>query len=329
MKKLIGPFAKVFGAIFAVGVFVIVISLSYSALGRIFPGRLFDQSAGMLLFDAAAIVWFLTFISNSKSVSQYVASGLGFLLGVLGSLGLIGIEVGISSGMLNAADMVKPLTYVFILAAIGHLIITYAFHGSAPEISAQISMGFEQARAQEEGMRQAERAMSQDMTNLGHVLSARILEDLYRNMNMPQQVINTRALPTDDSLHVPSNGYPLSTEEKPPSFFGNTKGWFQRKFRGLDQGPQINEQAIPQEELAKEKIAENLSKSSDHLMAWKDLADGGRFRIFCKICKEEGKPWFMDQPCEHVLSATNPEQVSLETAMRMLMSLYAEEEPVG
>jgi hypothetical protein len=247
MKKLIGPFAKVFGAIFTVGVFVIIISLSYAAIGRIFPNSLFDQVTGMLLFDAAAVVWFLTFIGNCKSVSQYVFSGLGFGLGVLGSIGLIGIEVGISSGMLTAADMVKPLTYVFISAAVGHLLLTYMFHGSAPEISSEISMGVELAKLEDEGMRQAELQVQQNMQLLGNVISNRIYARLMTQMNLPSNILEANMLPMDNTLHVPSNGYPLPTQESQPSFFSDPRGWFNRKLgRQTDNGSQIKEQAVTQ-----------------------------------------------------------------------------------
>ena len=284
MKKLVGPFAKVGGAIFALGVFVIIVSLSYSALGRIFPNRLFDQSAGMLLFDAAAIIWFLTFIGNCKSTGQYVASGLGFILGVLGSLALIGIEVGISSGMLIAADMVKPLTYTFIAAAVGHLLITYGFHAAAPELSARISLGIEQARAQDEGMRQAELAMSRDLPQLGNVISARILEDVYRTLNMPQQIIEARALPVDDSLHVPSNGYPL--EEKAPSFFENPREWFRNKFT----------RSSP-------TTSDDPNYGQEVVWTEPEGLNGQRVRIYCLHCLREGKPWRTPEPCSHVLNA--------------------------
>ena len=328
MKKLIGPFAAVLGGIFTVGVFVIIISLSYAALGRIFPASLFDQASGMLLFDAAAVVWFLIFIGNCKSTGQYIFSGLGFLLGVLGSIGLIGIEVGISSGMLTAADMTKPLTYIFIGAAVGHLLLTYSFHAAAPEISAQISMGVEQAKAQEEGMRQAEETIARDMERLGHVISARILENVYRNLNMPQTIINTRALPMDDSLHVPSNAYPVPhpTQEThaparsaAPSFFRDPGKWLQNKFGRGDTETRTYEQTV------QESLLE-LQLSANDRQGWVNTKIGTRTRMWCLDCRDEGDAlgFTSPAPCEHVLMAQPVRTLPFSERERMLDQFIAE-----
>jgi len=279
MKKLIGPFAKVFGGLFAVGVFVIIISLSYSALGRVFPGSLFDQAAGLLLFDISALVWFMQFVGGSRSVSQYVYSGLGFLLGLLGSIGLVGIEVGISSGMLIAEEMTKPLSYIFIGAAVGHLMVLYAFHGSEPAISAEISLGVEKAKVHDEGMRQAEEMLKRDMAQLGREISLRLVDDVKRDLRLPGQVIDLPALPMDDSLHVPSNGY--STQEQAASFFENPKEWISQRLGKKQSG----------------------KTPEDGEVAWVEDLNGNRVRVYCLKCMRAGKEWRTPEPCQHVQNA--------------------------
>jgi hypothetical protein len=300
MKKLVGPFAKTLGGVFAVGVFVIIISLSYGALGRIFPESLFDQAAGLLLFDAAAVIWFLQFVGNSRSVSQYVSSGLGFLLGLLGSIGLVGIEVGISSGMLIAEEMTKPLSYIFIGAAIGHLIVLYAFHGSEPEISAQISLGVEKAKVHAEGMRQAEQRMIENMVGMGNVISSRLVNEVLHDMNMRPDVIDARFLPMDNDLHADSNGYPL--KEQAVSFFDKPADWLKQRFgKKQAQGPQVNE-----------------------TMAWTVDSRGNRHRVICMTCKREGKAWATPEPCDHILNATG-EPGSLEQVTTILKQGFQED----
>lgn len=288
MKKLIGPFAKVGGSLFALGVAVIMVSLSFAALGRVFPGRLFDQAAGLLLFDAACLVWFSTFIANSKSTMQYVFAGVGFLLGLLGTLGLVAIEVGISSGLLNAADMMKPLNYVFIGAAIGHLVTLYAFHVSAPEISSDISMGVELAKLEDEGMRQAELQVRQNMQQLGTVISSRIYARLLSQLNMPTNILDTHFLPAHDDLHVPSNGYPV--EEKAPSFFSDPREWFKKKFT----------RSSP----TTDQLSEDQVKGQEIVWLEPEGPDGPRVRLYCLFCLKDKKPWRTPEPCSHVLNAT-------------------------
>lgn len=159
MIKLVKPLAGTLFALFILAVFAGVMYYSFQALAWIFPGDLAGQLFGMALFDLASLVWFLVFVAACSSTMQYVFSAIGFLLGIVGTLGLVGIEVGISSGMLDAAAMAKPLSYIFIVAMIGHLLLIYARHASAPEISADISLGIERARITDNAQKQAERML--------------------------------------------------------------------------------------------------------------------------------------------------------------------------
>lgn len=196
MKKLLPNIAAALFGLFILAVFVAVVSVSFSGLGRIFPDNIFNQSIGLVLFDFAALVWFLVFVAHSKSAMQYVFAGGGFLLGVLGVLGLAGMEVGISSGWLIAADMTRPLSYVFIAALIGHLVLIYMHHGSSPKISSQISLGIEMAKIEAEGMRQAELQLAQQAVSMGDVIRARLFEEVLQSMNMDgKRVIDLPALP--------------------------------------------------------------------------------------------------------------------------------------
>ena len=191
MKKLMPYLAGVLFALFALAVFAVVLSLSYRALGYIFPGDLFDQGIGLVLFDLAAIVWFVTFTYRSESTMQYVFAALGFLVGLVGMIGLVAIEVGISSGMLVASEMIKPLVYIFIAVAVAHVVLVYARHAAGPEVTAKISLGVEKAKIHDEGMRQAEEHLEQARVQLGDSIRARLVEDVLREMNI--EVIDGKA----------------------------------------------------------------------------------------------------------------------------------------
>jgi hypothetical protein len=195
MSKLMPFFGKALLMIFAIGVFVIVASLSYRALGLIFPDDLFDQAIGLLLFDASALIWFVVFVYQSESTMQYVFAGFGFLIGLVGTIALVSIEVGISSGTMQAAVMLKPLTYVFIGVAVAHLVLLYARHAAGPQVSADISLGVEKAKIQSEGMRQAEQQLQQAAAQMGSVIRADLVNQVLRDLNMSQGVSGEGYLP--------------------------------------------------------------------------------------------------------------------------------------
>ena len=61
-------------------------SLTYGALQKLFPGDFTNQMWGLVMFDIAAMCWAIAFVFQSKSTGQYAVSGLGFIVGFLGTL---------------------------------------------------------------------------------------------------------------------------------------------------------------------------------------------------------------------------------------------------
>lgn len=201
MIKLLAPFAAVIFALFIGAVVLGVMYYSYNALGLIFPGDLAGQLFGMVLFDVAALNWFLVFVKKCESTMQYVFSGLGFMVGLGGTLGLVGIEVGLSSGYLEAGTMAQPLTYIFIVAMISHLVLIYAHHAAAPEISAEISLGVERAKIFANAEKQAERMLTENQNALGKEIADRQVREILRVLEIEPnraQVLDLPALPVED-----------------------------------------------------------------------------------------------------------------------------------
>jgi hypothetical protein len=197
MNKLIGPFAKTLFALFILAVLAGVMYYSFHALGMIFPGDLAGQLFGMALFDVASLVWFLNFIGNSRSIMQYVFSGLGFLIGLVGTLGLVAIEVGVTSGLLQAADMAKPLNYIFIAALIGHLILIYATHAAEPSVSADISFGVDQAQITARAQKDAEQMLENNQAALAAPIAQNYVRRVLTNLNLQPrsgEVLDLQAL---------------------------------------------------------------------------------------------------------------------------------------
>jgi hypothetical protein len=187
MKKLIPHIASVFFSLFSAGVIVLLMTYTFQALARVFPDNLIAQGMGMILFDLAAIAWLGAFIYLCRSIMQYAFAFIGFIIGLLGTLGMVAIEV-----MLGGQTLMEPpawtnqaLIYGFIGAAVAHVILFYAYKLSAPEISAEISLGVETANITEEALKQAEEALLSQRNSLGGVIAPRLVSNVRRNLGLP------------------------------------------------------------------------------------------------------------------------------------------------
>lgn len=184
MKKLVPFIAAFFFAVFVLGIFAAMMFYSWQGLANIFPDDLLGQGFGMLNFDVAALVWFSAMVYRSRSIGQYVVSFIGFMVGLVGTLGLIGIEVGLSSGMLVRADMVKPLTYIFIGTLVAHVILIYAHHASAPEMAAKISLGVEKAKITGRAEDAATEHLSKNVEQLAIPISRRMVDEVTQELGL-------------------------------------------------------------------------------------------------------------------------------------------------
>lgn len=172
MKKIMPYIAAVFFSLFGAAVIILLMSYTFEALAYIFPDNFTAQVMGMVLFDVAALAWLGAFIYLCKSVMQYAFSFIGFAFGLLGSLGMVAIDV-----LLGGQQMVEPpawinsaLVYGFIFSAAVHVILFYAYKLTAPEISADISLGIETANITDEAMKQAESVLLSQRGALGGVI---------------------------------------------------------------------------------------------------------------------------------------------------------------
>lgn len=205
MNKLLPHFVKLLFGVFILGVVAAVMFYSFQGLGLIFKNDFTGQLFGMMLFDVASIVWFFVFISACASTMQYIFSGIGFLLGIAGTLGLVGIEVGLSSGMLEAGTMQRPLTYIFIAALIGHLVLIYAHHASEPNVAAKISLGVDKASITDQAQKEATKILTENMPQLSAPIAARLVQEVMKDLNLQPQrgtVLDLPALPVVDTTSV-------------------------------------------------------------------------------------------------------------------------------
>jgi len=197
MKKILKPLSAFLFAGFLIGMFFLVISLTFSALGRIFPDNFTNQIVGLVLFDLAALCWGLAFVFQSESTSQYAIAAIGFLVGLAGTFVMIASEVMLSAeGLAQAPDWLgRALTYTFIGASALHLSLGYAHAATAPDVDAQIRLGASQAEITSEAIRQAEQELESKRAALGDVIRPRLVANIKRNLNLPMSQDEFDSLP--------------------------------------------------------------------------------------------------------------------------------------
>ena len=220
MKKILKPLAGFLFAGFLIGMFGLVISLTFSALGRIFPDNFANQIIGLVLFDVAALAWGMAFVYKSQSVAQYALAAIGFLVGLAGTFIMIASEVMLSAeGLTNAPPWVaQALTYTFIAASAIHLSLGYAHAATSPEVDAQIRLGASQSQITSEAIRQAEDELESRRAALGQLITPRLTANIKRNLNLPISEAEYNALGDLDIIEAkpkakangPRRGVPLT-----------------------------------------------------------------------------------------------------------------------
>jgi hypothetical protein len=227
MKKIMPKVAALMFGAFLVGMFLLVISLTFSALGRIFPESFTNQLIGLVLFDLAALAWGLAFVYQSQSTGQYAISAIGFLVGIVGTIVMIASEVMLSAeGLVEPPDWIgRTLAYGFIVASVLHLILGYMHKAASPDIDASIRLGAAQAEVTSEAIKQAESEIEANRAAMGQVIRGRLVADIHRNLDLP--------IPADpDMPFLPAKEYRQATRTEratvAPSFLTKIRGKFKR-----------------------------------------------------------------------------------------------------
>lgn len=201
MKKVLGAIAKVFFLIFSVAILGMMMSYTWGALGILFPNSFVNRLWGMVLFDIAAMAWALAFVFESRSVAQYAFAGIGFLAGFLGTILMVIAEVVLSGqSFVETNTMGMYMVYGFIVVTVLHAALVYAHHAASPTIHQQIEFGIAEGEVNTEAMRQATQSMDENKRQLAHSLTSKMLQDSYRNLNLPIVVDpNVGFVPADPS----------------------------------------------------------------------------------------------------------------------------------
>lgn len=240
MKKVLGAMSGIIFSIFGIAILGMLMSFTWGALGKLFPNSFVNQLWGMVMFDIAAMCWALAFVFKSNSVMQYAASGIGFVVGFLGTLLMVAAEV-IMGGQtfVQNMNMGQYLVYGFVIVTAIHAALVYLHHAGAPEIHEKINIGIARGEITTEAIRQATVSLEEEKAQLARTISGRISNDVKRDLNLPVEDIAV-----DPKVgFVPTN--PQSATQAEPK----KESWYSRMKNTIRPSATIakNEQTVVQQ----------------------------------------------------------------------------------
>lgn len=185
MSKVISHASKyIFGA-FGLAVLALLMSLTYSALERIFPDNLLNRLWGLVMFDIAAMCWAVAFVYASQTTGQYATAAIGFIVAFIGTLGMVAAEVILSSGQIqDTGDIGKWMVYGFIGVTAIHAAMVYAHHATAAEVHEKINVGIARGEIVTEAIQKATKQLDESKAELAHTITADIVSQVKRDLGL-------------------------------------------------------------------------------------------------------------------------------------------------
>jgi hypothetical protein len=316
MKKVIGKMsAFIFGG-FGIAVLALLMSLTYGALQKLFPDSFSNQMWGLVMFDIAAMCWAIAFVFQSKSTMQYAAAGLGFIVGFVGTLGMVAAEVilsGQTMAQIETGEIGKWMVYGFIIVTALHAGLIYAHHAGAPEIAEQINVGVARGEIVTEAISQATKTLETQKAQLAETIHHDIVSQVKRDLGLypvagtPFEPKNLETAPLPVAWAKQEDA---TATARPLPWSQRLQNWMNRH-----QKPTLNQVSI--------ENANETWQRNGAIMGWKETP-AGRVRLWCLACQEEGKAWLSPTPCEHIQQAQREEQIPTAEAMRTRNELIQE-----
>jgi len=143
MKDILGTIGRYLSYIFAVLVIGYTAALTFMVAGRLVPGNLWLQLMTVMLFDGAALVWAIMFVTQAKGTTQWAYAGIGFVIGLLGAILMAAGELILGQNLVVFNDPQRLgwiLISAVITACVTHVTLIYLFHFSDPAVKNRIEM---------------------------------------------------------------------------------------------------------------------------------------------------------------------------------------------
>lgn len=321
MKRFVtGLVALVFG----VSIIGFTIKLTYDVMAILFPQDPILRWVSIALYDGGVIAWLLTYIARAKGTPQ---RGISLVMTVADFLGVVAMVIGgiYLSGQTLASIppwVGSAVVNITIIAATLNAGAIYFYHANDPVVIEQIQTQELEDTLNEEALDQARFQVERKAQELGAIMANRVTARMKYRLRLPmteQEGSEWRGETIDAQAYDPAELPPPPVQDE--TFWSSLKSFFFGKPSGQSSAtqPSKNSTSSPQE-------LERIAQSVDAMRAWNETPSG-RERLWCKTCRDEGKPWLTPEPCEHILSATAEEIVPLEVAMNTLRKLISEPVP--
>jgi hypothetical protein len=169
MKDIFADIGKILGLVFAAAVIAYTSLLTWQLAARIIPNNAIGQGMTLVLFDIAALVWFVQFVTQAKGTLQWAFAGIGFAVGLFGAIIMAAGELVLGQKLVAIDDPSKigwVLISTVIIAALAHATLIYLFHFTEPAVKNRIENAQEVSKAIEHAYKDARAEISRNVDTL-------------------------------------------------------------------------------------------------------------------------------------------------------------------
>lgn len=184
MKRIMPHVGKWFFVVFMAAVIGFLLSLSWSALSRVFPTSLVNQLFGLANFDVAAAAWLLCFIYVARGAVQRSLALVMFLVSMVGVVAVVALEVGISTGVLEIAKVMMPLSITLTVLTVAHVGAIYWFHLNDVDTQHLIEKQADVDETIAQGQKDAQMAMNNMRPKMAKILAANYVDEALRELGI-------------------------------------------------------------------------------------------------------------------------------------------------
>lgn len=180
MKDIAGNVGKMLGYLFAALVIGYTATLTYMLAGRLVPGNLFLQIMTVALFDGAALVWFIMFVTQAKGTSQWAMALVGWVVGLIGAVIMVAGELILGQKLVVFSDPSRlgwVLITTVIIACVVHVTLVYLFHLADPTVRNRIEIAQKVSEKIERAYNDARKEIDRQQDQLTAGLSESIFAD--------------------------------------------------------------------------------------------------------------------------------------------------------
>jgi hypothetical protein len=186
MKDIFASVGKLLGIVFAALVIGFTSLLTWKLAQRIIPDDTILQVMTLVLFDGAALVWFITFIAQAQGTTQWALASVGFAVGLLGAVIMAAGELVLGQ-QLVAVDNPEQLGWILvatvIVAALAHAVLIYLFHFSNPQVKNRIENAQKVSQAIERAYADARGRIDSEVDTLVAGLVESVVDEARQQIN--------------------------------------------------------------------------------------------------------------------------------------------------